>query len=94
MLGGNPAHKANFRQLTPLLRQGQPPEQAFTNALHTTLPAMEAELRRYLARGKFEPLELTLSANLDTPRDLRHPRPHTHGGLLSPRRRTPAHRPA
>ena len=85
MLGGNPAHKANFRQLTPLLRQGQPPEQAFTNALHTTLPAMEAELRRYLARGKFEPLELTVSASLETPRSLRHPRPHPHGGLLSPR---------
>ena len=42
MLGGNPAHQANFRQLTPLLRQGQSPEQAFTNALHTTLPAMES----------------------------------------------------
>ena len=68
MLGGNPAHKANFRQLTPLLRQGQSPEQAFTNALRTTLPAMEAELRRYLARGKFEPLELTVSASLETPR--------------------------
>ena len=68
MLGGNPAHKADFRQLTPLLRQGQSPEQAFTNALHTTLPAMEAELRGYLARGKFEPLELPLSANLDTAR--------------------------
>ena len=68
MLGGNPAHQANFRQLTPRLRQGEPPEQAFTNALHTTLPAMEAELRHYLARGKFEPLELTLRASLDTPR--------------------------
>ena len=68
MLGGNPAHRANFRRLTPLLRQGEPPEQAFTNALHTTLPAMEAELRRYLARGKFEPLELTLRASLDTAR--------------------------
>ena len=67
MLGGNPAHKANFRQLTPLLRLGQSPEQAFTNALHTTLPAMESELRRYLARGKFEPLELALSTGLDTP---------------------------
>jgi Flp pilus assembly protein TadD len=62
MLGSNPAHQANFRQLTPLLRQGQSPEQAFTNAFHTTLPAMEAELRRYLARHKFTPLELTLSA--------------------------------
>jgi tetratricopeptide (TPR) repeat protein len=68
MLGGNPAHKANFRQLTPMLRQGQSPEQAFTNALHTTLPAMEAELRRYLANGKFGPLELPLSANLDIAR--------------------------
>jgi Flp pilus assembly protein TadD len=68
MLGGNPAHKANFRQLTPLLRQGQPPEQAFTNALRTTLPAMEVELRRYLERGKFAPLELAVSASLETPR--------------------------
>jgi tetratricopeptide (TPR) repeat protein len=70
MLGGNSAHKANFRQLTPLLRQGQPPEQAFTNAFHTTLPAMEAELRRYLERGKFASLELTLSASLESPRAL------------------------
>jgi tetratricopeptide (TPR) repeat protein len=68
MLGGNTAHKADFRQLTPLLRQGQAPEQAFTNALHTTLLGMEAELRRYLARGKFAPLELTVSASLETPR--------------------------
>jgi len=68
MLGGNPAHKANFRQLTPLLRQGQSPEQAFTNALHTTLPAMEAELRAYLARGRFGSLELTLNASVETPR--------------------------
>ena len=68
MLGGNPAHKANFRQLTPLLRQGQPPEQAFTNAFRTSLPAMEKELRGYLARGRFEPLELSLSADVATPR--------------------------
>lgn len=68
MLGGNPAHKANFRQLTPLLRLGQSPEQAFTNALHTSLPAMESELRAYLARGKFGSLELTLSASVETPR--------------------------
>jgi tetratricopeptide (TPR) repeat protein len=65
MLGGNPAHKAGFRQLTPLLRQGQSPEQAFTNALHTTLPAMEAELCAYLQRGKFAPLDLPLSASLE-----------------------------
>ena len=68
MLGGTPAHKANFRQLTPLLRLGQSPEQAFTNALHTSLPAMESELRAYLARGKFGSLELTLSASVETAR--------------------------
>jgi Flp pilus assembly protein TadD len=65
MLGDNPAHKANFPQLSVLLRQGQSPEQAFTNAFHTTLPAMEEELSRYLARGKFTPLKLTLSASLE-----------------------------
>jgi tetratricopeptide (TPR) repeat protein len=68
MLGGSPAHKANFRQLTPLLRLGQSPEQAFTNALRTSLPAMESELRAYLARGKFGSLELTLTASVETPR--------------------------
>ena len=62
MLGGDPARQAGFRQLTPLLRQGQSPEQAFTNALHTTLSATEAGLRRYLAHGQFKPLELTLPA--------------------------------
>ncbi len=68
MLGGNPALQAGFRQLTPLLRQGQSPEQAFTNALRTTLPEMEAQLRLYLARGRFKPLELTLRTSLETPR--------------------------
>jgi len=68
LLGDNPAHKANFPQLTLLLRQGQSPEQAFTNAFHTTLPAMEAELGRYLARAKLTPIKLKLSASLAQPR--------------------------
>ena len=68
MLGGNPALQAGFRQLTPLLRQGQSPEQAFTNALHTSLPAMQAQLRRYLEQGRFQPLELNVSANLEARR--------------------------
>jgi Flp pilus assembly protein TadD len=68
MLGGNPAHVAGFRQLTPLLRKGQSPAQAFTNALRTSLPAMEAELCHYLAQGRFQPLDLTVSANLAAPR--------------------------
>lgn len=68
MLGGNAAHKASFGQLTALLRQGQSPEQAFTNAFRTTLPAMENQLRHYLERGKFEPLGLALKADLYAPR--------------------------
>ncbi len=68
MLGGNPANQAGFRQLTPLLRQGQSPEQAFTNALRTSLPAMEAQLRYYLAQGKFQHLDLSVRANLQTQR--------------------------
>jgi Flp pilus assembly protein TadD len=67
MLGNNAAIKANFSRLTPLFRQGQLPEQAFTNALQTSLPAMEAQLRHYLERGKFEPIELAISSNLDAP---------------------------
>ena len=68
MLGGNAVNQAGFRQLTPLLRQGQPPEQAFTNALRTSLPAMEAQLRRYLAQGRFQPLDLRVSESLLAPR--------------------------
>jgi tetratricopeptide (TPR) repeat protein len=68
MLGDNPAHKAHFSQLTTLLRQGQTPAQAFTNAFRTTLPAMEAQLRRYLERGKFESLALAVNADLSAPR--------------------------
>ena len=94
MLGGNPALQAGFRQLTPLLRQGQSPEQAFTNALHTSLPAMEAQLRRYLAQGKFQPLELNVSANLEARRFTYYARARPGGSVLSPRRRTPAHWPA
>jgi Flp pilus assembly protein TadD len=67
MFGNNPAIKANFSRLTPLLRLGQSPEQAFTNALQTSLPAMEAQLRHYLERGLFEPIELAVGSNLDAP---------------------------
>jgi len=70
MLGGNPAHQAGFRQLTPLLRQGWPPEKAFAAALRTSLPAMETELHHYLERGKFQALELSVRARLDLPQAL------------------------
>jgi tetratricopeptide (TPR) repeat protein len=67
MAGDNPAYQARFRQFTPLLRQGQFPEQAFTNAMQSSLPAMEAELRRYLRQGRFIPIELTLPADISAP---------------------------
>ena len=68
MLGGGPARKAGLGELTRLLRLGQAPEQAFTNALRTTLPAMEKELRGYLDRGRFEPIHWTVGMDLSAPR--------------------------
>ncbi|EEF58155.1 tetratricopeptide repeat protein [Pedosphaera parvula] len=70
LMVGNPARKAQFSQLTKLLRQGQSAEQAFTNAFHTSLPAMEAELHHYLERQQFESLALVLSSDVSLPRNL------------------------
>ena len=70
MIGDNALLKSRFGQLTSLLRQGQSPEQAFTNALQITLPGMENLLRHYLERGRFEPLNLTVKADLSAPRAL------------------------
>ena len=70
MLGGSPTRKAQFGQLTPLLRQGQLADQAFTNAFRTSLKAMQNELRDYLQRQKFEPYDFVLNADLSAPRAL------------------------
>ena len=67
MAGDNPAYKARFGQFTQLLREGQLPEQAFTNALQTTLPVMETELRRYLKAGRLTAMELALKADISSP---------------------------
>jgi Flp pilus assembly protein TadD len=67
MAGDNPAYQARFKQFTPLLLEGQLPEQALTNALQTSLPAVEAELRRYLRQGRFTPIELMLAADISSP---------------------------
>ena len=64
MAGGNPAFKSRFGNFTTLLREGQTPVQAFTNALQTSLPAVESELRRYLARGQFVPIQFTFPENV------------------------------
>ena len=67
MAGDNPAYQARFKQFTPLLLEGQFPEQAFTNAMQTSLPAVEAELRRYLRQGRFTPIERALPADISSP---------------------------
>jgi tetratricopeptide (TPR) repeat protein len=67
MAGDNPAYKARFGRFTELLITGQMSEQAFTNALGTTLPMMEKQLRHYLERGQFSPIELPLPADVSAP---------------------------
>jgi tetratricopeptide (TPR) repeat protein len=64
MAGDNPAYKSRFGNFTTLLREGQSPVQAFTNALQSSLPAVESELRRYLARGQFAPIQFPLPENV------------------------------
>lgn len=67
MLGNNADHKARFGQLTALLRQGQTPQQAFTNAFRVPLKTMEAELNRYLSGEKFASTDLILNTGLNGP---------------------------
>ncbi|MGA2801248.1 MAG: hypothetical protein ABSE97_02585 [Verrucomicrobiota bacterium] len=66
--GDNPDYKSRFGKYTVLLREGQAPVQAFTNALQTPLPVVESELRRYLARGRFAPIQVAFSENVALPK--------------------------
>jgi tetratricopeptide (TPR) repeat protein len=68
MLGDNARNKAHFGQLTTLLKQGQSPVQAFTNAFHVTLTQMENQLRGYLEHGRFDSLKLAVNSDLSAPR--------------------------
>lgn len=67
MAGDQPVYKARFKRFHELLNQGELPERAFTNAMQVSLPAMEAELRRYLKQGQFTPIELTLRGDVSAP---------------------------
>jgi len=66
MAGGTVAYQSRFGEYTHLLRAGELPEQAFTNALRTPLPVMEAQLRGYLERGSFAPIQWALPMNLSS----------------------------
>jgi tetratricopeptide (TPR) repeat protein len=70
MLGDNAVLKSRFGQLTTLLRQGQAPEQAFTNAFKVPAIVIERELRRYHERGKFPPYQFLFATDLTAPRVL------------------------
>jgi len=58
--GDSQVYRARFNNYTTLLREGQTPVQAFTNALGAGLPQIEASLRAYLARNQFTPIQLNL----------------------------------
>lgn len=64
MAGDNPILKARFGRYTELLKQGETAEEAFTNALGVSLPAMENELRRYAKAGHYTPIVLELPKNV------------------------------
>jgi tetratricopeptide (TPR) repeat protein len=70
MTGDRPEYKARFAQFMDFLQQGQLPVPAFTNAMQATLPVMENELRRYLKRGQFTPVNLTLQTDISSPVNL------------------------
>jgi tetratricopeptide (TPR) repeat protein len=65
--GDNPVLQSRFSQFTPLLKQGEMPEQAFTNALGVSLPAMQNALQSYLKHNEFDPIVLKLSGSLSEP---------------------------
>jgi tetratricopeptide (TPR) repeat protein len=68
--GDNPVLRQRFGNYTPLLRAGENPVPAFTNALGLSLPQMQVELQNYLAAGQFAPFQLTLSAHSGLPSGL------------------------
>ena len=67
--GDNPVLRTRFANYTPLLRAGQTPVQAFTNALGLTLPQMEIQLQHYLAAGQFTPIQLNLPNQIAQPQN-------------------------
>jgi tetratricopeptide (TPR) repeat protein len=65
--GDNPVLQSRFSQFTPLLKQGEMPERAFTNALGVSMAALQNALQSYLKRNQFDPIVLKLSGNLSAP---------------------------
>ena len=89
--GDNAGFRIRFKNFTPLLQAGQTPVQAFTNALRAGLPAVEAELRRYLAQGEFPPVEFALRADVTAAKVARRAAADAGGNLFPAGRRAVAH---
>jgi len=70
MIGEQGAHRAAFGQLSALLRQGQLPQQAFTNALKSPVAVLEKQLRSYAQRPKLESLDLSVTTDLTMPQPI------------------------
>ena len=67
MAGDQPALRARFGRYTALLRQGENPEEAFTNALQISLAGMAAQLKRYINNDQLQPLQLNLTGSVAAP---------------------------
>jgi tetratricopeptide (TPR) repeat protein len=67
MAGDNAILRERFARFTPLLKQGQSPEQAFTNALGVSLGAMQAELKRYAKAARYSAIVLKLNGTVEGP---------------------------
>ena len=67
LAGDNAVLQSRFSQFTPLLKQGEMPEEAFTNALGVSLTAMQNALQNYVKRNEFDPIVLKLSGTLSAP---------------------------
>jgi tetratricopeptide (TPR) repeat protein len=61
---GEPVNKPRFSEFSTLLRQGESPEQAFTNAFKVSLRQMESQLHRYLEKGQYQTLTFALNGSL------------------------------
>ncbi|MGC9942791.1 MAG: hypothetical protein ABSE48_13220 [Verrucomicrobiota bacterium] len=68
--GDNPTLRQRFGNYTPLLRAGENPVQAFTNAVGLSLSQVEAQMQRYLQGGQFAPIQLTLQGHGSAPQHL------------------------
>jgi tetratricopeptide (TPR) repeat protein len=73
-LGDNLARKAQFGIFARKLHEAVGPEEAFAEAFQTEPASMEAELRQYLARGRFEPHFYKINTALDAEKTFGAPR--------------------